>query len=809
MAAVFYFLLGFVQLCVAAFYNGHTEVVSTMAGDVVGAEGAIDGEAYRVFKGIPYAEPPVGPLRFSDPVPKSSWGGVFNATSFGPSCPQSKPAVDGFNPEYVVTIPDGGWEIGEDCLTLNVYTPLGNMTQSGLAVMVWLHGGGYQHGQGSAYDVSVLTTKGGVVVVTINYRLGPFGFLFTGDDGAKGNYGLKDQRLALKWVKENIMAFGGDPERVTLFSQSDVLESIPLHLMADDSRSLFHRMAVHSPNWNTEFSDESNVEGLAGYLNCSSDNTSLLMDCLRSKSMEEILDAGMGGYDVWRPVLNDDFFGAKSKDGITHDFLSVFNTGDGSIGLDLLKKSLHSDGEDYNLTSGVTEEQFGEWLRSYTDDSGVSKLAIEEHYISNDFADENFARMQALVDIHLDTNSIRYHSKRLDDLDKMLSSIFMMVFDHRSSVDWEYPEIELVPHGGEMSYVLGLPFIAPGDGRTFTSEEQALSQRMIEFWSNFAKTGNPNSDTTDPPSNLTGPIWPEYGDTKEYLQVRLNSEEVGSDYRGEEALFWNEYLPELNEAARESCPTEEATERTPSSPEWTPEPTDGKDPTPTGMCGEKPVIGKSLGLELSPAQAESLIGTMIFVSVGLLCVIVMVFGALLGYKFKSKRGNPDQKAELSVEKGAAPQNGYELTNKNHVNSVNESGPQEGVYENMQAPAAVVLSTEIYHKPDLHDSEEDDEAESLQEKRPIPDSDEEEIPPHYASVDRSTRPTEDDADSVNEEVTFPPPPGDWISKSPLALVEPVGDEVDPDTTEEKSPSRSDEGSVVSDPPTEPDEENTRM
>ncbi len=447
--------------------------MSTTAGDVVGVEGELDGKGYRVFKGIPYAEPPVGPLRFSDPIAKSSWGGaLFNATSFGRSCPQTKPDVAVFNPDYVEEVPNGGWEIGEDCLTLNVYTPVhvenNNMT-AGLAVMVWLHGGSYQHGQGSAYDVSALAVKGGVVVVTVNYRLGPFGFLFTGDDSAKGNYGLKDQQLALQWVRDNIMAFGGDPWRVTLFGQSDVIESVPLHLKAERSRSLFQRMAVHSPTWQKELGDDPNAEGLAGFLNCSSVNTSLLVDCLRGKSLGEILDASKkvilaetGPYVMqWYPVLNDDFFNTKPMDDIRHEFLSVFNSGDGSIGLDLLKESLHLNGEPYNLTAGVTAEQFEGWLRSYTDDSGVSKLAIDQHYISQYIADENFARMKALVDIYLDTNSIRHNAQRLDMLKKRLSSVFMMIFDHRSSVDREYPELELVPHGGELAYVFGLPFNAP------------------------------------------------------------------------------------------------------------------------------------------------------------------------------------------------------------------------------------------------------------------------------------------------------------------------------------------------------------
>lgn len=186
--------------------------VESAFGVIQGKEVDHDGGVrHYQFLGIPYAEPPVGPLRFKDPVPKRPLSEPLKATKYGASCAQIEFLVFG--------------SVEEDCLFLNVFTPRlparrGRQPpkSSLLPVMIWVHGGGFYLGSGEI-DPSPLLEKG-VVVVSINYRLGPLGFFSLGNPSISGNQGLKDQVEAFRWVKQNILAFGGDPQKVTIFGES-------------------------------------------------------------------------------------------------------------------------------------------------------------------------------------------------------------------------------------------------------------------------------------------------------------------------------------------------------------------------------------------------------------------------------------------------------------------------------------------------------------------------------------------------------------------------------------------------------------
>lgn len=202
------------------------------------ANGAVAGvvsDGVAVFKGIPFAAPPFGPNRFLPPQPVAAWDGVRDASQFGPAYPQRSLDPDPqrnryFNP--LVT--------GEDCLNLNVWTP--DPSTSGLPVMVWIHGGGYMTGAGSAaaHD-GTAWARDGVVYVSINYRMHVDGFLYLGDEVA--NIGLRDQVAALHWVHDNIANFGGDPGNVTIFGQSAGGVSV-MHLLAMPSAAGLFRRAI-------------------------------------------------------------------------------------------------------------------------------------------------------------------------------------------------------------------------------------------------------------------------------------------------------------------------------------------------------------------------------------------------------------------------------------------------------------------------------------------------------------------------------------------------------------------------------------
>ena len=217
--------------------------VHTQSGPVRGL-----GTDVIVFKGIPYAAPPTGDRRWRPPVLPEPWTEVRDATQFGPQCLQ--PA--NFVPRGRLSLPPIATPSSEDCLTLNVWTPAKSTSQR-LPVMVWLHGGGFVVGSGAwpQYDGERLARRG-VVVVTLNYRLGPFGFFAhpalsrESDRRVSGNYGLLDQIAALRWVRENITAFGGNPANVTLFGQSAGARSTGYLMVSPLAQGLFHRAIMES-----------------------------------------------------------------------------------------------------------------------------------------------------------------------------------------------------------------------------------------------------------------------------------------------------------------------------------------------------------------------------------------------------------------------------------------------------------------------------------------------------------------------------------------------------------------------------------
>ncbi|CAK9829239.1 Esterase B1 [Anthophora retusa] len=226
---LFLFLLFLIQR--ASGQSG--PVVETQNGPVQGVYNYTlwESKQFSMFLGIPYALAPIGLLRFKPPVPAQRWNGTLDATQHGSICPQ-------------LVVETQELQGDENCLTLNVYTPDTNFTGPLVLkpVLVWIHGGGYRfgHSNHTLYGTDFLV-RHDVVVVTFNYRLGPFGFLALDHPDALGNAGLKDQYLVLQWVQKNIAAFGGDPNQVTIFGESAGAASVGFHVLADQAKGLFSK----------------------------------------------------------------------------------------------------------------------------------------------------------------------------------------------------------------------------------------------------------------------------------------------------------------------------------------------------------------------------------------------------------------------------------------------------------------------------------------------------------------------------------------------------------------------------------------
>lgn len=241
--------------------DGENILLQTPSGVLVGTkEYGLHRRAFYAFQQIPYAKPPIGNRRFADPEPAEKWKGILDATKSNKICYQQNNMLKLDNLEEMET---------EDCLYLNVYTPKNRLNKSLLPVLFYIHGGGFVSGSGN-FDFfgPHYFMEHNIILVTANYRLGPFGFLTTGDEVIPGNFGLKDQQLALKWVGHNIKYFGGDPQKVTLFGQSAGAASVTFHLLNKKSASLFRAAIAQSGSMLTPWSYQRDHKEIAYKVGC-------------------------------------------------------------------------------------------------------------------------------------------------------------------------------------------------------------------------------------------------------------------------------------------------------------------------------------------------------------------------------------------------------------------------------------------------------------------------------------------------------------------------------------------------------------
>ncbi|KAL4835838.1 hypothetical protein H8958_006320 [Nasalis larvatus] len=267
---------------------------TTHTGQVLGSLVHVRGTdtGVHTFLGIPFAKPPIGPLRFAPLEPPESWSGVRDGTTHPDACLQDLTIMD-FEVQNQVNVTIPSVSMSEDCLYLSIDTPAYSHKGSNLPVMVWIHGGGLAFGMASMYDGSMLAAFEDVVVVTIQYRLGVLGFFSTGDKHATGNWGYLDQVAALRWIRQNIAHFGGNPDRVTIFGESAGGTSVSSLVVSPVSQGLFHGAIMESgvalmPCLIASSADVISTV-VANLSACDQVDSEALVGCLRGKSKEEIL----------------------------------------------------------------------------------------------------------------------------------------------------------------------------------------------------------------------------------------------------------------------------------------------------------------------------------------------------------------------------------------------------------------------------------------------------------------------------------------------------------------------------------------
>ncbi len=465
-----------------------TRTVETDQGAVVGREAAV-----QTFFGIPYAAPPVGDLRWRAPQPPQPWRVPRDAGSFGNVCPQLALALF---PAPGVT--PGQLQGDEDCLYLNVYAPRGTAGSGKLPVLVWIHGGSFTNGAGSFYDGSVLAEKYGLMVVTLNYRLGALGFLALprldaeAPLGASGNYGLLDQQAALRWVRDNIAAFGGDPANVTVAGESAGALSVCDQLASPTAAGLFQKAIVQSGlctspgNAVTLAQAGARNQSYAARLGCSVAD----LACLRRVPVSALLATKVPGLRplsnlVWSPVYGggalpltlEDAFGRGRFNrvpvllGTNHDegrlFVSVASPGGQPL-------SAVQYWGGVGLLVGVDSAQrvLAQYpIRAY----GTPALAL-----TTLFTDGVFSCPARNVAAAL-SRFVPVHAYEFDDPQAATGL----------KVPAGLPGLGSF-HGGSLVYAFGTPIPGVADPAMFSPAQRRLSDAFSTAWARFAGTGDPN-----------------------------------------------------------------------------------------------------------------------------------------------------------------------------------------------------------------------------------------------------------------------------------------------------------------------------
>ena len=468
-------------------------VVRVEGGAVQGSVSA-DG---RRFLGIPYAAAPAGALRFAPPRPAARWDGVRDATATPPSCAQSA----------LATV--------EDCLVVNVHTPpaaAGASARRGLPVMVWFHGGAYTVGSAAGYDPTPLVTRGGVIVVGVNYRLGPLGFLTLPGRGRDGvaNAAVLDQQAALRWVRRNVAAFGGDPRNVTIFGESAGGHSVCMQLISPGARGLFRRAISQSgactdgglgPAPRAEA--EATSLRYAATVGCTDPASALA--CLRAKPVAELLAAGGGLLSLdWVPVVDGAVIPRATREALA---TGRYNH------VPMIVGSNHDEGRlfvwlQYHLGLGraVTQAEYEAGVRRSAGGDPARAAAALARYTPAAYGSRDLAMAAAMTDSTFACPAVETAAAAARRRPfRSRQPVYQYEFaDPQAPV--MFPDA-LMPlgayHSAELYYLFatlqGIPPFTP-----LTPAQRQLSDEMIRAWTAFARTGDPNAGGA--PAGVLG--WP-------------------------------------------------------------------------------------------------------------------------------------------------------------------------------------------------------------------------------------------------------------------------------------------------------------
>lgn len=521
------------------------------------------------YLGIPYAEPPVGELRFAKPVPKQPWNGTHNGTVYGPMCHQGNGQVP-TGPSAIV-----GVEMSEDCLTLDIYIPYNSTATSGpLAVIIYLFGA---TGASRGFAGDALSVHGGVVVVVVNFRTHLMGYFSTGDSGAPGNYGLWDQQLAIRWVRDHIEDFGGDPRAISLVGFSMGGSNAILQALNPSNMGIIKRVVALSgtpfPTYKTNlFLQKPKGADFIESVKCLRETINETLKCLRSKTLEEINAAlaAMPYSTTFTPVVDGDFILDEPETILTSNDTKFVQSREAFGEVDLMLGSTNQEGGTHValMWSQLLNQHGDSFVVSKSDFSNIvvptaMDLVFGENvpeailqsvvfqYLnvkdSNDLTKLKYSVVDLSTDIDVAApilKTAKFHAMTSTNRTFLYQFSANLSLQKSLTPSW----LDGANHGDDVYFLFGfskrnMDAWEQTKGFVPKASEIQTSRKWMTLITNFVKTGYPLL-----PSNLSEEslVWPPFNNvTSPYAEITHSSISDKQYFREPQMTFWTQIVPSL------------------------------------------------------------------------------------------------------------------------------------------------------------------------------------------------------------------------------------------------------------------------
>uniref|UniRef100_A0A8C5LEF1 Carboxylic ester hydrolase n=1 Tax=Jaculus jaculus TaxID=51337 RepID=A0A8C5LEF1_JACJA len=541
--------------CLAVASAAKLGSVYTEGGFVVGVNkklGLLGGDSVDIFKGIPFATA----RTLENPQHHPGWQGTLKAKDFRKRCLQA-------------TITQDNTYGDEDCLYLNIWVPQGRKQVShNLPVMIWIYGGAFLMGSGHGanflknylYDGEEIATRGNVIVVTFNYRVGPLGFLSTGDANLPGNYGLRDQHMAIAWVKRNIAAFGGDPDNITIFGESAGGASVSLQESGADV------VGWEPSAWG---------QTVAKKVGCPTDDTSRMANCLKITDPRALtmaykmplrgLEYPIVHYLGFVPVVDGDFIPDDPinlyDNAADIDYLAGINNMDGHLFATVDMPAIDKTNQD------ITEEDFYRMVSGLTVSKGLKGAKATFDIYTESWAQDpsQVNKKKTVVDLETDTLFLIPTEVALAQhkANAKSAKTYSYLFSCPSRMPI-YPKWMGADHADDLQYVFGKPFATP---LGYRAQDRTISKAMIAYWTNFARSGDPNMGYSPVPTHW----YPYTLENGNYLEItkKLTSSSMKENLRAKYLRYWTltyEVLPTVDSDQATPVPPTDDPETVPLPP---------------------------------------------------------------------------------------------------------------------------------------------------------------------------------------------------------------------------------------------------